>query len=55
MSNLREREIGALWVKQGKKEYYTGSINGQRVVMFTTGYHGTKPSFKIYKEQERDI
>ena len=55
MSNLREREIGALWVKQGKSEYYTGTINGQRVVMFATGYDGIKPSFKIYKEQERDI
>ena len=55
MSNLREREIGALWIKQGKSEYYTGTINGQRVVMFATGYDGIKPSFKIYKEQERDI
>lgn len=55
MSNLQEREIGALWVKQGKKEYYTGTINGQRVVMFATGGDGIRPSFKIYKEQERDI
>lgn len=55
MSNLQEREIGALWVKQGKSKYYTGTINGQRVVMFATGNDGIKPSFKIYKEQEREI
>lgn len=57
MSDLKEREIGALWVKYGKNnnKYYTGAINGQRVVMFDTGDGGVKPSYKIYKEQERDI
>lgn len=54
MSDLQERNIGALWLQQGKKEYYTGHINGERVVMFATGDTGTKPSFRVYKERERE-
>lgn len=52
-----EREIGALWAKEGSKgTYYTGTVNGHRVVMFKQkDTSNGKPSFKILKEKEREI
>lgn len=52
-----EREIGSLWAKEGKGgTFYTGVINGERVVMFKQKQSNDRqPVFKILKEKERDI
>ena len=60
-TNWKERELGALWLKQGR-DFYTGSISidgkSERVIVFTN--KGTKdkpkkdnePDLVIYKSEE---
>jgi uncharacterized protein (DUF736 family) len=55
-----DREIGALWinVKQSDgSKYLTGSINGEKVVVFKNKSHEENdkaPYFRVYKHQERE-
>jgi uncharacterized protein (DUF736 family) len=55
-----EREIGALWVNVKQSDgskYLTGTINGQKVVLFKNKSHSENdkaPYFRVYKHQERD-
>lgn len=49
-------EIGALWEKTGAKgAYMTGTINGQRVVVFRTkfGAEGAAPQWRVLKAQPK--
>jgi uncharacterized protein (DUF736 family) len=54
----KEDELGALWAKQTKngEEYFSGTINGQRVVVFANRYWDSeqKPKWKVYKARERE-
>ena len=50
-------EIGALWEKTGKKgAYMTGTINGERVVVFkNTNKRGEKsPDWRVLKSVPRE-
>ncbi len=51
-------EIGALWVKTGAKgEYLTGTVNGEKVVVFKNSYKqpGEKsPDWRVLKSKPRD-
>ena len=50
-------EIGALWEKAGKKgPYMTGTINGERVVLFKNGNkRGEKsPDWRVLKSVQRE-
>jgi len=53
-----ENELGALWLKDGRKgEYMTGTINGVKVVCFenprwTAG--GNLPKWRVLKSQPRE-
>lgn len=52
-----EDEIGALWIKSGAKgEYMTGTINGERVVVFRNGNkRGEKsPDWRVLKSKPRE-
>jgi uncharacterized protein (DUF736 family) len=55
-----DREIGALWinVKQSDgSKYLTGSINGEKVVVFKNKSHEENdkaPYFRIYKHQTKE-
>lgn len=48
-------EIGALWEKSGAKgTYYTGEINGQRVVVFPVNKrHDRSPALRVLKATEQ--
>ena len=52
-----KKEIGALWEKQSKggKKYYSGTLNGQRIVAFLTGNKDPKPQIKIYQDTDKEI
>jgi hypothetical protein len=49
-------EIGALWTKTGGKgTYMTGTILGQRVVVFSIQKRGDKsPDWRVLKAKPRD-
>lgn len=50
-------ELGALWVKQGKKgEYMTGTVNGVAVVVFANDKRGNEraPDWRVLKSQPRE-
>lgn len=51
-------EIGALWEKTSAKgQYFTGAINGERVVVFRNGHKrdGSKaPDWRVLKAQPRE-
>ena len=55
-----DREIGALWinVKQSDgSKYLTGSINGEKVVVFKNKSHEENdkaPYFRVYKHQAKE-
>lgn len=49
-------EIGALWEKAGSKgPYMTGTINGERIVVFKNGNKGSEksPDWRVLKSQPR--
>lgn len=48
-------ELGALWMKQGRKgEYMTGEINGVRVICFPTDLKSkTAPYWRVLKSRPR--
>ena len=49
-------DIGALWVKAGAKgDYMTGTISGQRVVVFRNTKGGEKaPQWRVLKAKPRE-
>lgn len=49
-------EIGALWVKSGRKgEYMTGTINGVNVVVFrNTSASEKAPHWRVLKSKPRE-
>lgn len=49
-------EIGALWLKSGKKgDYMTGTINGQPVVCFgVTAKSDKAPTWRVLKSKPRE-
>jgi len=49
-------ELGALWVKTDQKgrDYMTGEINGEKVVVFASGSQGEKaPAWRVYKARPK--
>lgn len=51
-------ELGALWIGRSKngKTYFTGTVAGERVVMFKNGYKedgDNKPFYHVYKSEDR--
>lgn len=49
-------EIGALWVKEGRKgPYMTGTINGEKVVLFKNGNKNSEksPDWRVLKSQPK--
>lgn len=53
----REDEIGALWVQNGPKgEYMTGTINGQKVVVFANDKKSSDkaPDWRVLKSKPRN-
>jgi hypothetical protein len=52
MAQQNPDELGALWEKAGAKgPYMTGTINGQRVVVFKNGNKGSEkaPDWRVLK------
>lgn len=51
-------EIGALWIKTGARgEYFTGSVNGEPVVIFKNLHkpEGSKqPDYRVLKPKPKD-
>ena len=54
----KDEELGALWAKRGPKgEYMTGTIGGQKVVVFknTRAENNEKaPTWRVYKSKPRE-
>jgi|TARA_Y100000310_G_scaffold109736_1_gene108191 hypothetical protein len=53
----KERELGALWLKEGKKgKYFYGKINGEECVVFKNKHRETDkhPNYIVYKSQPRE-
>jgi uncharacterized protein (DUF736 family) len=58
-SEWDNRELGALWVnqKQDGTKYLTGSVNGEKVIVFKNQYkeeNAKAPDFRIYKQQPKE-
>jgi hypothetical protein len=52
-----ENKIGALWQKTGPKgDYFTGEVNGQKIVVFANGYKQSEkhPDWIILKSLPRE-
>ena len=50
-------KIGALWLKSSSKgEYFSGEVNGQKIVVFANGYKQSDkhPDWVIYKSKPRE-
>lgn len=49
-------EIGALWVRTSAagKEYMTGEINGEKVVLFRAKASEKGPAWRVMKSKPRD-
>lgn len=50
-------EIGALWAKTGAKgDYFTGTVNGERIVVFKNGNKKSdkSPDFRILKSKPKE-
>lgn len=56
MSEKNDDEIGALWLKSGRKgEYLTGTVNGVKVVCFPSKTDNPKaPQWRVLKSKPRD-
>lgn len=56
MGERNPDEVGALWVKSSAKgEYMTGTINGQRVVVFKAHKSSEKaPDWRVLKAKPRE-
>lgn len=53
----KESEIGALWTRTSKTgvTYYTGTINGEDVVVFANKSDNPKaPTLRVYKSEPRE-
>ena len=50
-------EIGALWIKAGAKgDYMTGTVNGERVVIFKAKKGSDKsPDWRVLKAKSKDL
>lgn len=52
----KDDKLGALWQKTGPKgDYFTGEINGQKIVIFANGFKQSDkhPDWIIYKSVPR--
>lgn len=52
-----EDELGALWMRHGSKgEYMTGTINGEKVVVFPNSRKGNDkaPDWRVLRSKPRD-
>ena len=52
----KDDKIGALWLKFSERgDYFTGEINGQKIVVFANGYKQTEkhPDWVIYKSKPK--
>jgi len=57
MAERDPNELGALWLKEGRKgQYMTGTIAGQRVVIFknTRKSSDKAPDFRVLKAQSKE-
>lgn len=58
MSERDPNELGALWIKQGRKgEYMTGKIGDQPVVIFRNEHKregSNAPDWRVLKPQKQD-
>lgn len=53
----KDDKLGALWLKSCPQgEYFSGEINGQKIVVFPNGYKQSEkhPDWIIYKSTPRD-
>ena len=50
-------ELGALWIKSGRKgEYMTGTINGVEVVVWRNDRKtGNQPDWRVMKSKPREV
>lgn len=55
MDRLQPKSIGALWLKESQKgqQYFTGTIDGKRIVVYANGYkkEPKHPDFVIYEDK----
>lgn len=52
-----DEKIGALWLKSSSRgDYFTGEINGQKIVVFANGYKQSEkhPDWIVYKSITKD-
>lgn len=57
MSERNPDELGALWEKSGGRgQYFTGTINGQKVVVFKNDRKSSDkhPDWRVLKAKPRD-
>ena len=57
MADQKEDEIGALWLKSSSRgDYFTGTVNGQRVVVFKNGNKKTdkQPDYRVLKAKPKE-
>lgn len=56
-TNWKEREIGALWIKESPKgsKFLSGKINGKRVSVWKNKFHeegSSVPYYRIYDDSQ---
>jgi uncharacterized protein (DUF736 family) len=57
MAEKNPDEIGAMWMKTGAKgDYMTGTVNGERVVVFRNDKRGNEkaPDWRVLKAKPRE-
>lgn len=56
-TDWKERELGALWIKETSKgiKFLSGTINGKRISIWKNKFYeegGDKPYYRIYEDTE---
>jgi hypothetical protein len=59
MSEEKKKAIGGLWLNEGKngKKYMSGSVNGQKIIIFKNDFkqEGDKsPDYKIFESTPKE-
>lgn len=56
MADQKDEEIGALWRKTSSRgDYFTGTVNGERIVVFANGNKKSdkSPDYRILKAKPK--